>query len=558
MRLAAKLVLVFLAAVLILTATTSSLTVARIYDQHEALAEELAERLRPTLVHAWNQDRQRGVQELVRQVDKTVTMVEIRWVWFETQEELDDTVRPSVPVHLLQQVTETRITTISWPGENGETLLHSYVPIVLEPSRRGGLEISESTARLDRQALEAILATLGTMGALAVLSAVFIIVVGVRMVGRPLDRLIEKTRRVGEGDFAHPVEVHGHDELSQLGRSLNEMCDQLAHQQQRLIDETASRVAALQQLRHADRLKTVGRLAAGIAHELGTPLNVVSGRAGLIASGKLTTDEVQASARTIKSEAERITAIIRQLLDFARPNQPQRCRVDVTGVVERTVDLLHTLADKRDIRLVVTYETDRAWAQIDANQIQQVLTNLLMNAIQSMPQGGTVTIGIRKVQLSRPSELNAVLTHSKPTPLVPSRSPAGASSPALPGTVNPASHLQRSGANNMAPNPAASKASTTSADSISESRNTEYLCLDVIDQGSGIAAEHLEQIFEPFFTTKEVGEGTGLGLSIAYGMVQEHGGWIDVSSQLGLGSHFTIYLPLEPATAPGSSSTTPG
>ena len=557
MRLAAKLVLVFLAAVLILTAATSSLTVARIYNQHEALAEELAERLRPTLVHAWNQDRQRGVQELVRQVDKTITMVEIRWVWFETQDDLDDTARPAVPGHLLQQVTETRITTISWPGENGETLLHSYVPIVLEPSRRGGLEISESTARLDRQAFEAILGTLGTMGALAVLSAVFIIVVGVRMVGRPLDQLIEKTRRVGEGDFSHPVEVHGHDELSQLGRSLNEMCDQLAHQQQRLIDETASRVATLQQLRHADRLKTVGRLAAGIAHELGTPLNVVSGRAGLIASGKLSTDEVQASARTIKSEAERITAIIRQLLDFARPNQPQRCRVDVTGVVERTVDLLHTLADKRHIRLVVTSEMDRAWTQVDANQIQQVLTNLLMNAIQSMPQGGTVTIGIRKAQLSRPSELSAVLSYSKSTPLAPSRSPAAAPHPAPPGTVARATDRRLSVANSTSPDPA-SKASQTSDHSTSENQNTEYLCLDVIDQGTGIAAEHLEQVFEPFFTTKDVGEGTGLGLSIAYGMIQEHGGWIDVSSQLGLGSHFTIYLPLEPGTGPHSPSTTPG
>lgn len=556
MRLAAKLVLVFLAAVLILTAATSSLTVSRIYNQHEALAEELAERLRPTLVHAWNQDRQRGVQELVRQVDKTITMVEIRWVWFETQDDLDDTARPAVPGHLLQQVTETRITTISWPGENGETLLHSYVPIVLEPSRRGGLEISESTARLDRQAFEAILGTLGTMGALAVLSAVFIIVVGVRMVGRPLDQLIEKTRRVGEGDFSHPVEVHGHDELSQLGHSLNEMCDQLAHQQQRLIDETASRVATLQQLRHADRLKTVGRLAAGIAHELGTPLNVVSGRAGLIASGKLSTDEVQASARTIKSEAERITAIIRQLLDFARPNQPQRCRVDVTGVVERTVDLLHTLADKRHIRLVVTSEMDRAWAQVDANQIQQVLTNLLMNAIQSMPQGGAVTIGIRQAQLSRPSELGAVLSSSKSTPLAPSRPPDAASHPAPPATVARATDRRHSVANSTSPDPA-SKAAQTSDRSTTQNQNPEYLCLDVIDQGTGIAAEHLEQIFEPFFTTKDVGEGTGLGLSIAYGMIQEHGGWIDVSSQLGLGSHFTIYLPLEPATSPHSPSTTP-
>ena len=556
MRLAAKLVLVFLAAVMILTAATSALTVSRIYNQHEALAEELAERLRPTLLSAWQQDRYRGVEKLVRQVDETITMVEIRWVWFDAESDPYDATRPAVPVHLLREVTETRITTISWPDTTGQTLLHSYVPIVLEPSRRGGLEISESTERLDRQALAAILATLGTMGALAVLSAVFIIVVGVRMVGRPLDRLIEKTRRVGEGDFSTPVEVHGHDELSQLGRSLNEMCDQLAHQQQRLMAETASRVAAWQQLRHADRLKTVGRLAAGIAHELGTPLNVVSGRAGLIASGKLSSEEIQSSARTIKSEAERITTIIRQLLDFARPMQPQRCTVDVTGIVERTVDLMQTLADKRQVRLVVAAPPTRTWAQVDANQIQQVLTNLLMNAIQSMPGGGTVTIGLRQTRSARPSEIESALTNSSETLHHALARSANSTRPAVEMTIatappsTTADHERDVETSAFVPAEPSNRSALSSAKA-----ETDYLCIDVIDQGSGIAAEHLEQIFEPFFTTKEVGEGTGLGLSIAYGIVQEHGGWIEVTSEVGHGSCFTIYLPLP--SSPHSRSAPP-
>ena len=102
------------------------------------------------------------------------------------------------------------------------------------------------------------------------------------------------------------------------------MCRQLAESQEQIRQETAARIAAMEQLRHADRLKTVGRLASGIAHELGTPLNVVSGRAGLIASGKLSHDEIGQSVAAIKAEAEKMTRIIRQLLDFARAGSPVR------------------------------------------------------------------------------------------------------------------------------------------------------------------------------------------------------------------------------------------
>ena len=115
--------------------------------------------------------------------------------------------------------------------------------------------------------------------------------------------------------------------------------------------------------------------------------------------------------------------------------------------------------------------------------MQQVLTNLVVNAIQAMPAGGTVLVDIARAR-TRP----------------------------------PAEHGGAEG---------------------------EYLCVRVRDQGEGIAAEHLPHVFEPFFTTKDVGEGTGLGLAVAYGIVREHGGFIDVESKLGEGSDFSVYLPLE-------------
>jgi signal transduction histidine kinase len=261
------------------------------------------------------------------------------------------------------------------------------------------------------------------------------------------------------------------------------MCDQLRQAQEKIADEARARVAALEQLRHADRLRTVGRLAAGIAHELGTPLNVVSGRAGLIASGRLSAEDVHKSALTIKTEADRIAGIIRQLLDFARRNTPQRKLVDVNELVHQTLELLKPIAEKRACAVTVIPLAPSSMLHVDPGQLQQVLTNLIVNASESMPRGGPIDVTITRQELQ------------------------------------PARGTDRTAG--------------------------EYVRIDVRDRGEGMAPDILDQIFEPFFTTKPVGEGTGLGLSIAYGIVQEHGGWIDVASSPGHGSCFSVYLPTE-------------
>jgi len=190
------------------------------------------------------------------------------------------------------------------------------------------------------------------------------------------------------------------------------MCDRLIVAREKVRRETAAKIAALEHLRHADRLKTGGEVASGIAHEFGSPLNVISARAKLICTGNLT-------------ESER----------------------------QRNADVIH-----------------------------QVLANLITNAIQAMPNGGSVEISVHR--------------RCKP-PLEDDRAHDG-----------------------------------------------EYVCLCVGDEGEGISEENIGRVFEPFFTTKDVGEGTGLGLSVAYGIVREHGGWIDVQSEQGKGSRFFVCLPV--------------
>lgn len=246
----------------------------------------------------------------------------------------------------------------------------------------------------------------------------------------------------------------------------------------RLDVEVSQRESAVVQLRHADRLNTVGKLASGIAHELGTPLNVVAGRASLIASHHIEGEEACRSARVIVEQASRMTTIIEKLLTFARRGGAQRTNVDLVRVVRETVSLLEPLARKQHVEFEVDAKGTHV-GRVNAGEIQQVLTNLIMNAVQAMPDGGVIHIGVE-------------------------------------------SPVQR------------------------EETGAFFVCLSVRDEGVGIPPDVLPHVFDPFFTTKEVGTGTGLGLSVTFGIVRDHGGFIEARSPGGGGSRgaeFLVFLP---------------
>jgi signal transduction histidine kinase len=160
----------------------------------------------------------------------------------------------------------------------------------------------------------------------------------------------------------------------------------------------------------------------------------------------------------------------------------RRAPVDVASLVEKTLSLVQPLADKRQLTLDFHAAPGLPKPSVDEGQIQQVLLNLVVNAIHASDHPGTVVVDISVANTTAPADLGGA--------------------------------------------------------------KGEYLCLSVADQGVGIPPEIRPRIFEPFFTTKSVGEGTGLGLSVAYGIVREHGGWIDVQSAAREGSRFFVYLPL--------------
>jgi signal transduction histidine kinase len=245
--------------------------------------------------------------------------------------------------------------------------------------------------------------------------------------------------------------------------------------------ESEMRIDALNQLRHAERLTTIGRLASGIAHELGTPLNVISGHAELLVMGRVSADEVKRSGQILLEQSERITTIVRQLLDFARRGGTRVAPTEMNDLVVATTNLLKSLASKSGIEFV--HLGEEVTCAVNRSEIQQVLTNLVTNAIHAMPKGGRLEVDVRVERTHPPREKHAGLC--------------------------------------------------------------DYIVLSVRDFGTGIAPDVLPKIFDPFFTTKDVGQGTGLGLSVAYGIVRDHNGWIAVNTRLGEGTTFSVYLPRE-------------
>ena len=275
-------------------------------------------------------------------------------------------------------------------GEHGA--LVTRVPASF-PGGRGSIELHESLASqahyLRASVIRVVVAALVTI----ILCAVVCYFVGWLVVGKPMEQLVAKLRRMGDGDLGGPLALTSGDEMSYFAHELNATCDRLALAKARVEEETAARIAALEQLRHAERLSTLGRLASGLAHELGTPLNVVAARAKMIERGESEGDEIPADARVIREQADRMTSVIRQILGYARRPVPRKDDTDMASLARSTVALLEPLASRHGVALAV--DADRAaHAYVDAGQMQQVLTNLTMNAIQAQPEGGQVEIRV--------------------------------------------------------------------------------------------------------------------------------------------------------------------
>lgn len=303
-----------------------------------------------------------------------------------------------------------------------------------------------------------VLVIVATVASLALIFLVTMVVM------RPIGRIVEMSRRVIGGDLSARVGIRPAGEMGVLCQAIDGMANAVAQREIQLTQATQ------QQVTRAEKLASIGRLAAGVAHEINNPLTGVLTFAHLMHEKPNMDAQDKQDLDLIIHETTRAADIVRGLLDFARERPPLMEELDLNDVVHRTLRLIVNQKKFEKIVIDELLLEDLPAICGDRNQLQQVLLNLSLNACTAMPQGGKLTI------------------------------------------------------------------STFAAD--------DKVVLKVADTGCGIKKEDLDSIFEPFFTTQPVGKGTGLGLSVTYGLVEQHGGTLEVQSKEGDGTTFTIRFPM--------------
>lgn len=250
-----------------------------------------------------------------------------------------------------------------------------------------------------------------------------------------------------------------------------------------IAEDVTERRALEEQFRQAQKMEAVGRLAGGVAHDFNNLLMVISGYAEVILATLTDVHPLTEKAKAIQQAADRATTLTRQLLAFSRKQLLELKVVDVNAIVSDMERLLRPLIGE-NVELMARLTPEAGYTRADAGQLEQVLMNLVVNAKDAMPDGGTLTIQTQHVVFDQ--------SHRRGQTFI---------------------------------------------------RPGNYVLLSVSDTGMGMDRETQSRIFEPFFTTKEKGKGTGLGLSTVYGIVKQSGGYVTVQSEKGRGSTFYIYLP---------------
>jgi PAS domain S-box-containing protein len=302
--------------------------------------------------------------------------------------------------------------------------------------------------------------------------------------GDELNRLLSGERRTFSlRSFEHETLRRGRVLLNIRGSALRGSTDQVEGAVL-AIEDVTDRMSLEREVQQAEKLAVVGQLAAGIAHQIGTPLNVISGSAEYLMMEWGADRRRPQELEIIVAQTDRITKLIQQLLNFARPARMALQPLKLNDLLREVLGLTEHQIAKERIVIKTDFQPDLPAITGDENQLEQAFLNIVVNAWHAMPTGGTLTIQTR-------------------------RTPMG-------------DRVRKTG-----------RATSASVEAI------------IADTGLGIPAEHLPRIFDPFFSTKGVGKGTGLGLAITRRIVEDHHGIIEVVSEVGRGTAFTIRLPAE-------------
>ena len=274
----------------------------------------------------------------------------------------------------------------------------------------------------------------------------------------------------------------GHARIAEVSADLLEFGDETCVLM--VTQDITARLALESQLRQAQKLEAVGQLSAGIAHDFNNLVTIIMGHAELqLATAQLTPD-LSASLHQINAAAQRAAGLTRQLLSFSRREPGTTEALSLNTLIDSVAQMLARLLGEH-IELQVTCPVDLPLVEANGGELEQVLINLAVNSRDAMPKGGRLRMAATAVRVD-------------------------------------AGWASRN----------------------AEAREGAFVCLSVMDQGTGMDAATLKRIFEPFFTTKPPGKGTGMGLASVFGIIRQHRGWIEVESEVGKGTTFRIFLPV--------------
>jgi signal transduction histidine kinase len=339
----------------------------------------------------------------------------------------------------------------------------------------------EADAYLQR--LNRLLLGLGLMAIIAGSVLIFLIS---DTVTRPLESLVRGVHALARGDMEYPFEGSGNDELSELTRAFDGMRGTLKR-------NATQREQLEGQLRQAQKMEALGRMAGGVAHDFNNLLTVIRGHSDLLLDRLQPDEPLHRSCQQIRKTSDRAASLTRQMLAFSRMQVLQPKVLDLNELIADMGKLLRRLV-REDIEFSLRLGDSLGRIKADPSQLEQVLLNLTVNASDAMPLGGRLTIDTQNIFVDdKNAHFHSSVDHG------------------------------------------------------------DYVLLTVSDTGHGMDAATKAHIFEPFFTTKEPGKGTGLGLATVYGIVKQSGGFISVDSAPGTGTRFTVYLPQtfeQPSAAP--------
>lgn len=329
-----------------------------------------------------------------------------------------------------------------------------------------------------------VILTFAVIAILCVVVLLLVLVFSTTRIINPLQKMVMATQKIAKGDLSHKLDVKSKDEIGALAESFDKMTVELRTANQKLIEwgktlekKVEERTAEIRQMQahliQQEKLASLGKLAAGIAHEINNPLGGILIYSHLLLEDTKKEDPQYQNLEKIVKETTRCRDIVKGLLQFARPKEPEVTQISVNSTLDNALSLLESQAIFQNIVIKKQYQDDLPLVVADRSQLQQVFINIILNAVDAMKGKGTLTL---KTNLS-----------------------------------------------------------------IGE----PFLNISISDTGHGIDKKDRSRLFEPFFTTKEVSAGTGLGLAICYSIIQKHEGTIEVESEVGKGSTFTVKLPLQ-------------